>query len=406
MPFSEKYAPTTLNQIAGNESAVGRLVDFGIRAHGKERLKPILIYGPSGTGKSAAAHALAHSNGFDIIELNASDYRDSETLNRTLLPAGKSSGLFNKHQIIILDEIDERSDKFDSGSEKVITQLIKESRHPIILIANDYWDRKITFLREIVERLEFKRVNREEIKKVLEGILAKEGKSMDWDVLGEIVGRCNGDLRGAINDLELMVGAKLELLENLGRRDRKLEVYGVLDNIFMTRSFEMAREAYNNTDLDSDMLLNWIDENIPNRYSWRSDVINAYANLAKASFFLGQASRKSYYGYLRYSGILMSCGVSLSANGQVADMRSYAFPNNIRQLSKSKSSRGAMNIVMSKLVYVLHAHKKDIFNGYIQLLREMAKEGQKEVGSEEMEVFFERTYNLDKDDMKAITGSS
>ena len=45
-----------------------------------------MICGPSGTGKTSAAHAVAYSNGFDIIELNASDYRDSDTLGKKILP--------------------------------------------------------------------------------------------------------------------------------------------------------------------------------------------------------------------------------------------------------------------------------------------------------------------------------
>ncbi|MGI0141143.1 MAG: replication factor C large subunit [Candidatus Micrarchaeales archaeon] len=406
MALAEKYAPNTLNQITGNEDSVDKLVKFGMEAHNGGSRKPILIFGPSGTGKTTAAHALAYSNGFEILEMNASDYRDAETLANTLIPASKSFGLFSRKLLIILDEIDERSDKFDAGSEKVISQLVKESRHPIVFIASDYWDRKISFLRESVEKIEFKRVNREDLKKLLGIIVRKEGAQIQEEIVDQIIARSNGDIRGAINDLELMIGARPELLENIGMRDRKLEVFGVLDKIFLSKNFDTAREAAMNTDLDSDMLINWVDENVPNRYSWRSDMITAYNNLAKASFFLGQASRKSYYGYLRYSSVLMSSGVSLAPNGEVTYLRSYAFPNNIRQLSKSKASRNAVSGAIVKLVYTLHAHKKDIFSGYLQMLKSMIKEGTKEVGEEETVSFFEKTYGLDGKDIDAILASN
>ncbi|MDE1870411.1 MAG: replication factor C large subunit [Candidatus Micrarchaeota archaeon] len=401
MPLAEKYAPTTLNQVAGNDDAIGKLMKFGSDNQSGSR-RPLLLYGPSGTGKTAAAHALAYSNGFEILEFNASDYRDSATLSKTLLPASTSSGLFARKLLIIMDEIDERSDKFDSGSEKIIGQLIKESRHPVIFIANDFWDRKITFLRESVEKVEFKRVGKDEIKKVMNNVLKKENLTLDEGTIEELAMRSNGDIRGALNDLELMVGAMPELMDNIGTRDRKLEVYGVLDKIFLTKNFDMARNAYMNTDIDGDMLLNWIDENIPNRYSWKSDLVSAYSQLARASFFHGQASRKSYYGYMRYSSILMSSGVSLAVNGETIYHKSYQFPNNIRVLSKSKAGRNALSTALVKLIYILHVHKKDIFNSYLQMLKLMIKEGIKEKGEEETYTFFERTYNLDKDDVKAI----
>ncbi|MDE1856175.1 MAG: replication factor C large subunit [Candidatus Micrarchaeota archaeon] len=406
MPLSEKYAPKALEEIVGNGSAIERLRTFGADAQKKVQGKPLLLYGPSGSGKTAAAHAFAYSNGFDVIEMNASDYRDAKTLESTLLPASKSSGLFARKLLIILDEIDERSDKFDAGSERIITQLIKESKHPILLIANDYWDRKIAFMRDNVDKVEFKRVSKAEIVSLLKSIAGAEDLKVDDSIIDELANRCSGDIRGAINDLELMSQGTPELMENIGMRDRKMEVFGVLDRIFMSRSFDTARLAQMNTDLDSDMLLNWIEENIPNRYSWKSDIANAYSNIAKASFFLSHASRDSYYSYMRYSSILMSSGVSLSANGETAFFRSYAFPSTIRQLSKSKSGRVAINSVITKLIYILHAHKKDVFNGYLQLMKAMIKEGQKEEGEEETLAFFHKNYGLEEKDLDAILASN
>lgn len=404
MLLTEKYAPNTLNQIIGNTQSVNRLLEFGLDAQEKKFSKPLLIYGPPGVGKTAAIHALAYSNGFELLELNASDYRDSETLKKTLLPATTSSGLFNKKLLILLDEIDERSDKFDSGSEQVIVQVAKKSRHPVIFIANDFWSRKIGFLREIVEKVEFKKVGKEEILTHMSEILKREKKKLDPTIMQEIAARSNGDVRGAINDLEIMIDAKPELIESLGVRDRKMEIFGVLDKIFGSNNFEIARNAYMNTDLDGGMLMSWIDQNIPNRYSSAGDIANAYLNVARASFFINQAERKSYYSYLRYSSILMSGGVSISGgNFGSGYAKSYSFPDNIRQLSKSKASRSDMAKVLTKLIYVLHVHKKNIFNEYLYLLKDMIDEGIKEYGEEKTLEFFERVYNLDKANVETIS---
>ena len=404
MLLTEKYAPNTLNQLIGNQQSVNRLLEFGLEAQQKKTSKPLLIYGPPGTGKTSAVHALAYSNGFELLELNASDYRDSETLSRTLLPATTSSGLFNKKLLILLDEIDERSDKFDSGSEQVITQVAKKSRHPVIFIANDFWSRKISFLRDIVEKVEFKKVGKDEILTHMSEILKRERKKLDPALLQELATRSNGDVRGALNDLEMMIDAKPELMESLGVRDKKVEIFGVLDKIFGSRNFEIAKNANASTDLDTSMLMNWIDQNIPNRYSDAGDIANAYLNVARASFFINQAARKNYYSYLRYSSILMSSGVALSGSGiGYGYAKSYSFPESIRQLSKTKSSRSDLSKVLTKLIYVLHIHKKNVFSEYLYMLKDMINDGMKECGEEQTLEFFDRYYKLDKNNVETIS---
>ncbi|MGC8694778.1 MAG: AAA family ATPase, partial [Candidatus Micrarchaeia archaeon] len=88
---------------------MAKLEQFAIECHSGKKPKPLIIYGPPGTGKTTAAHALAYSNGFELIELNASDYRDKEKLEKLLLPASTSQGLFKRKILILLDEIDELS---------------------------------------------------------------------------------------------------------------------------------------------------------------------------------------------------------------------------------------------------------------------------------------------------------
>ncbi len=403
MLLSEKYAPNTLNQVIGNDFAIKRLLNFGTEVQESHIGKPLLIFGPPGVGKTCAVHALAYSNGFELLEFNASDYMDAGSLSKRLLPATNSRGLFSKRMLILLDEVDERSIKFDSGSERILLEVAKKSKHPVIFIANDYWSRKISFLRDIVEKVEFKRIPKEDVLALIKAVLKKEKKEMSAELLEEIAGRSNGDVRGALNDLEVMLGAKSELIENLGIRDRKSEIFYVLDKIFTSGNFDIARNAYSSTDIESGMLLNWIDQNVPNRYNYFGDIANAYMNLAKASFFINQAERKNHYSYMRYSSILVSSGVAVSGSEGSGYYKSYAFPESIRQLSKTKTSRSDLAKVLTKLIYVLHVHKKNIFSEYIYMLKDMIVEGNKEYGEEKTLEFFERVYNLDKNNVETIS---
>lgn len=402
MLLYEKYTPFTLNGIVGNAKAVERLIEFGIEAQKGGARKPLLIYGPTGTGKTTAVHALAASHGFELLELNASDYRDSQTLNRELMPASVSRGIFNKKMLILLDEIDELSGKYDAGAETVINQLIKNSRHPIIFIANDMWSRKIAFLREKVEPVEFKKVSTEEILDLMKKILKKEKKEVDQGVLDEIAERSNGDIRGALNDLELMIDSDPKLIENLGMRNRKLEIFGVLDQIFTSESFERARRAAMDADVDSSMLVNWIAENIPIRYVEKAEAYRAFSAAADAGFYIEKAGRTNYYGYLRYSSVLMSSGVAVANNGAVSTLKRYAFPAAIRYLSKTKKERNLRGEIISKLVYKVHSGRRDVIDSYLPMLKIVANAGKKEEGMEAVLSFFESNYSIGKEEVEYL----
>ncbi|MCL4375778.1 replication factor C large subunit [Candidatus Marsarchaeota archaeon] len=401
----EKYAPYTLGGIAGNKAAIDSLIAFTSAINSDAHPRPILIFGPSGTGKTTAAHAIAYSGGFETIELNASDYRDAETLNKLILPASNTRGLFNKKVLIILDEVDELSSRFDSGAERVITQLLKSSRQPVVLIANDFWDRKISFIRNYVEKVEFKKIGRDDMLRLLKSIADREGKVIGTDVLEEITARSNGDMRGAINDLELLLGAKEELLENLGIRDRKMEVFATLDKIFLTGDFDSSRNAMLNSGLDLEMMINWVDENIPNRYILKSSIRDSYMQLSKASMFLNKASRNNYYGYMRYASILTSSGVSLAGRGRVTLLKQYAFPSTIRYLSKTKKDRGSLNNIASKLMPILHTNKRSIINDFLPVLRIMISKANKVYGEEHTTEFLERRFNLGKDEIEDLSNA-
>ncbi len=402
--LADKYAPNTLNGIIGNYNSIKRLTEFSMKVHKGERVKPIMIYGATGTGKTSAAHALAYGNGFELLELNSSDYRNTARLEKVLLPASRSRGLFSKNILILLDEIDELSKKFDSGAESTIRKLVDSSRQPVVFTATDYWDQSISFLRNSVDKVEFKKVTSIDIERLLEKIAKEEGVEVKKGIIQELAKRSDGDVRGAINDLEAMLGAGEELLENLGMRDRKMEVFGVLDRIFTSRDFNRPRNAVMRSDVDMGMLINWVDENIPNRYPLKEELGDAYSSLAKASRFYEKAGRKSYYGYYRYASVLASSGVSMANNGRVTLLKQYAFPSNIRYLAASKKDRNEMNSIAERLSSVLHTNKKAIIRNYMPMVKAAIEGSVKRVGTEKTKEIMAMQFSLYEDDIKAILG--
>ncbi len=400
--LSEKYAPTTLNQIVGNDSAASSLMRFSEKVHRGENPKPMILFGPSGTGKTAAARALAYSNSFELLELTASDYRDAGTLSKTVIPASRSKGLFGKTTLILMDEIDELSKKYDVGVEKAIGQLLKGSRQPVIFTAEDYWDPNIRFLRGAVDKVEFKKVNTETISKLLKSVAEREGTAVENEIIEVIAKRSSGDVRGALNDMEAMLGARKELIENIGIRDTKIEIFGVLDKIFLSGNFDISRNALAKSNVDTDMVLNWVDENIPTRYTSKNGVNDAYQSLAKASRFYEKAGRTNYWGYLRYVSVLMSSGVAISNDGHVRMLKPYSFPSKIRHMGSTKAERSALNEIAEKLGGRFHTSKRKIIRDYLPLLKLIFERSIKDMGSEAANAQIEATFGLEEDEIGAI----
>lgn len=139
MLWVDKHAPKRLSELSGNGPAVKALQSwFSSWAPGG---KAALLFGPPGVGKTTAAHLLAKEAGAEIIETNASNYRNKKEIDRVVGSAATQRSLFDSSgegkKIILVDEVDGISGRKDYGGVSAISALIKESKYPIILTANN-----------------------------------------------------------------------------------------------------------------------------------------------------------------------------------------------------------------------------------------------------------------------------
>jgi replication factor C large subunit len=403
MLLYEKYTPYSLNGMIGNRLSMDKLRQFGEQVLAHKKPKPIMVYGPSGTGKTTAIRAIAYSNGFELVELTSSDYRDAETLRKKLLPAVSSRGLFGNVNLILFDEIDELSSKFDQGAEAVILQILKEAKQPIAFTANDFWDRRISFLRNHVDKAEFKKVETREISALMKRITVMEKTPVSDDLLNEISARSDGDVRGALNDLQMVMLGGKEILENLGIRNRKLEIFRVLDRIFLTNDFFGAKTAIDTSEIELDMLINWIDENIPNRYWIKQFVSKSYSELAFASRFCEMAERVRYYGYMKYAAIGIA-GISISSGGSTKFLSPYSFPSKVKYFSITKENRSMQTKIATKLSPFLHTNRHEIVHSYIPMFKKILANASEEEKKSTREMF-ENSIMLEKEELEFLTSA-
>jgi len=370
----DMYRVDSVDEILGNEHPVSKIRAFCRDVEKGIRRTPLIVYGPSGIGKTAAVHLLAREFGWNIVELNASDYRDKEMIEERLLSAATSRSLFGKRNLILLDEIDELASGFDKGAGAAISNLVSVSRNPIIAIANDMWDQSISFLRGKVDPIEFRRVPADTVQRALMNLCRKRNLKINQSAIEIISNRANGDVRSAINDMSAIIGTgeEEELTDVIGLRDRKTDIFNTLDRIFMTNTISSSMRAAMNTDLNNDMLIKWIDENIPKKYRSSGEMMRAFDSLALASLFASRATRSQYYTYWRYMNVLMSGGVALSKTHYPSSGIGYSFPKVIKELSMSKGSRGQEREIAEKLQHSFHSSTRKIIREEMRMIARIA----------------------------------
>ena len=348
LPWVIKYRPKKVADVV-NQDEAKQLVLKWIKEWyaGKPSHKAALFYGPPGSGKTSLAEAIANEYGLEYLEMNASDYRRASDIERIAKMAATQRGLFTKGKLILLYEVDGMSRVADRGAMEAILELIKITKNPIVMTANDPWDPSLRPLRENVLLVPFKRLSKTDIKKVLAKICKLEGLTCDEDAINYIAEKAEGDLRSAINDLQAVAEgygrATLSVIKAVLRaRDRVFDPFEVVRRVFISKYAWQAKLAASQTDLSPDELIQWINENLPRQISDPEDLWRAYEALSKADVYMGRIIKTGSWDLLSYAVELMTAGVSLAIRNDVRSKYrwvKYSFPQKILIMAKTKEVR-------------------------------------------------------------------
>ena len=394
MDWAAQYRPQRLQDIVGNGQAIRQIAEWGRSWH--TGAKPLILYGKPGIGKTTAAHALARDMEWDTIELNASDQRTKGVIEKIAGAGSTTASLTGTgRRLLIFDEADNIHGNADRGGAKAIAEVIRSSRQPIILIANDLYglDQSI---RRLCDTVQFRALTAKTIAGHLRYICSSEGVDCDPDALQQIADNSGGDMRSAVNSLSAAaIGATHVGATDVqtSQKDERTSIFELIKAIHAGADDNTLLRYAREVDATPDTIEQWIEESMTS-VKGIEEKAYAYETLAGADRFIGRTYRRQYYTLWKYASALMVMGPAEAAGGRGIHARIMP-PERWRKMGTGRKQKTIRAGIMGKLADNYHipgnALREDFFTPITKLV-----EADPEV--------YARALQLDRDELEFFIG--
>ena len=205
-PLADLLRPTTLDEVYGQEHILGeggilrRLIDAG-------NVPNMIFYGPSGTGKTTVANIIAKQTNRALFTLNATTASTADIKN---IVAQLDTFMAPNGVLLYLDEIQSFNKKQQQSllehiENGKITLIASTTENPYFYVFNAILSRSTIFeFKQIDAKAALKAIHRAvkhlEERNALQAV-PEEG------ALEYIAGACGGDIRKALNAVEVLFSA-------------------------------------------------------------------------------------------------------------------------------------------------------------------------------------------------------
>lgn len=206
----EKYRPGTLDDVLGQDHVVKRLKGYAESG----QVPHLLFAGPAGIGKTTCAIALAKDlYGEDweqnFQELNASDERGINTVRTKIKDFARTAPLGGaSFKIIFLDEADNLTSDAQAALRRTMERYAATCR---FILSCNYSSRIIDPIQSRCTVFRFRPIPEDALRGMVDRVAKTEGLSLTEDAYESIVYIADGDMRRAINTLQMAASVSTDI---------------------------------------------------------------------------------------------------------------------------------------------------------------------------------------------------
>ncbi|MFW9807690.1 MAG: replication factor C large subunit [Candidatus Thorarchaeota archaeon] len=375
LPWPEKHRPRKLDSLVGNHEIIQALKNWVESWRFKTpAMRAALLIGPPGTGKTASVGALANELDMELVEFNSSDKRNKDNIETLVWRAASQQTLDGRFRLILLDEVDGLSGTSDRGGVGAILKVIKEAVHPIVMTANDPDSPRLKDLLKVCQVFNFEIIDDDDIEKVLINIISENKVSVSAGIIEEIVEGSGGDLRAAIADLESQVrSGSASLVVEPSSRDSRKGTEETLRHLFASMNSKMARKALNESELNHDELVLWLEENLHLHLTTPRELEKGFEQLSLADVSLGRIMRNQNWKLLAYVYDFLSMGVAMSRSDTPFRRVKYSQPSWPLLVWQGNRKQDKQAEVLTALSTLTSVSKKRVRQTHLDIVYEIVR---------------------------------
>jgi len=188
------------------------------------------------------------------------------------------------------------------------------------------------------------------------------------DVLRGIAIRANGDIRAALNDIEIL--SKMDsdsLMKRVGDRDREKSVFDALQKVFSKSKIdEEILKVYDDVNMPIDDLFLWVEENLPVAYNGK-ELCVALDKLSLADVYRGRIRRQRYYRFMIYEYFFLGAGIASAKKYDRDNWTSYKKPSRILKIWLQNQRAAKKKSICQKYARACHISIKSAMKDFLLL---------------------------------------